>query len=238
MSDKTDYQRMYPDLPEPVYEDLEYTRYPQEKMLQRAKDWYEECKLRRTTRHFSRDAVPAELIELAIRTAGTAPSGAHLQPWKYVAIDDPGLKGKIREATEAEEYKTYTERMNDDWRLALALLGTDWIKEHITDAPWVVVLFKERYRIGEDGSKIKNYYVEESVGISAGLFISAIHHMGLTTLTHTPNPMGFLGELLGRPKNESAVLLLPVGYPADNAQVPKIERKSLEEIVQWNVGGK
>ena len=234
MSNKTEYQRMYPDLPEPVYEPLRFKRYPQEQMLQRARDWYDECNERRTTRHFSDEPVPRELIEYAIKTAGTAPSGAHIQPWKYVAIDDQELKNKIRAATEEEEYKTYTERMSDDWRLALAKLGTDWVKEHITDAPWVVVLFKERYRLDSDGSKIKNYYVEESVGISAGFFISAVHHMGLTTLTHTPNPMGFLGELLGRPGNETAVLLLPVGYPAEDAKVPSLERKALEEIVQWN----
>jgi len=234
MNKKTEYQRLYPNLPEPVYEPLQFTRYPENEMLQRAKDWYEECDRRRTTRHFSNEAVPKALIEYAVRTANTAPSGAHLQPWKYVVIDDPELKSKIREATEEEEYSTYTERMSDEWRLALSVLGTDWIKEHITDAPWIVVLFKERYRFGGEGKKLKNYYVEESVGISAGLFISAVHHMGLTTLTHTPNPMGFLAELLGRPANETAVLLLPVGYPAKDAQAPKLTRKPLQEIVQWN----
>ena len=121
-------------------------------------------------------------------------------------------------------------------REALALLGTDWIKEHITDAPWIVVLFKERFRIKSDGQKSKNYYVDESVGISAGLFISAIHHMGLTTLTHTPNPMKILGQMLGRPSNEAAVLLLPVGYPASDAKVPGIARKPIDDIVQWNLG--
>jgi iodotyrosine deiodinase len=176
MNNKTEYQRMYPDLPEPAYESLEFTRYPEEEMLQRAENWYEECSRRRTTRHFSKEAVPKELIEHAIRTAGTAPSGAHQQPWKYVAIDDQELKLLIREACEEEEYLTYTKRMTDEWRLALAHLGTDWIKEHITDAPWIVVLFKERYRLDNDGNKAKNFYVEESVGISAGLFISAIHH--------------------------------------------------------------
>ena len=126
--------------------------------------------------------------------------------------------------------------MTEEWRLELAKLGTDWVKTHITDAPWLVVLFRQRYRVRADGSRQKNYYVEESVGICAGLFISAIHHMGLTTLTHTPNPMQFLNELLERPANESAVLLFPVGYPAANAQVPKLARKPLDEIVQWNLG--
>lgn len=236
MTKTTTYQRMYPDLPEPVYEPLQFERYPEATMLERARSWYEECERRRTTRHFSTEAVPRELIELAIKTANTAPSGAHLQPWKYVAIDDPELKEKIRSATEEEEYLTYTERMTDEWRLELAKLGTDWNKEHITDAPWIVVLFKERFRVKEDGNKSKNYYVDESVGISAGLFISAIHHMGLSTLTHTPNPMKFLGDLLGRPSNETAVLLLPVGYPAKDAQVPVLKRKSFEEIIQWNRG--
>lgn len=236
MPEKTEYQRMYPDLPEPEYEALDFTRLPENEMLQRARDWYEEADRRRTTRHFSTEAVPRELIEYAIRCAGTAPSGAHNQPWKYVAIDNAELKMKIRAATEEEEYQTYTERMSDEWRLALARLGTDWVKEHITDAPWIVVLFKQRYDIKPDGSRSKNFYVEESVGISAGMFISAIHHMGLTTLTHTPNPMKFLSELLGRPENETAVLLMPVGYPAENAMVPAIERKSLDEIVQWNTG--
>jgi iodotyrosine deiodinase len=179
--------------------------------------------------------VPRELIELAIKTANTAPSGAHQQPWKYFTIDNPKLKTRIREATEKEEYKTYTQRMSDQWREALALLGTDWVKEHITDAPWIVVLFKESFRIKSDGQKSKNYYVDESVGISAGLFISATHHMGLTTLTHTPNPMKILGQMLGRPSNEAAVLL-PVGYPASDAKVPNIACKPIKEIVQWNLG--
>jgi iodotyrosine deiodinase len=236
MEKKTPYQQMYPDLAEPVYESLKFERYSEMEMLERAKSWYEECEKRRTTRHFSTEAVPRELIEFAIKTANTAPSGAHQQPWKYVAIDDPEIKLNIREAAEKEEYLTYTQRMSDEWRELLAKLGTDWIKEHITDAPWIVVLFKERFRILEDGHKSKNYYVDESVGISAGMFISAIHHMGLTTLTHTPNPMRILGELLGRPTNETAVLLLPVGYPAKGAEVPKLERKSIEEIIQWNLG--
>jgi nitroreductase len=230
------YRELFPELPEPEYQPLEFTRRSPEEMLARARAWYEECDRRRTTRHFSTEPVPRELIEYAIRTANTAPSGAHLQPWHFVAIDDPDLKRRIREAAEEEEYKSYTERMTDDWRRELARLGTDWVKTHITDAPWVVVLFKQRYRLNADGSRRKNYYVEESVGICAGLFVSAVHHMGLTTLTHTPNPMQFLSDLLGRPANETAVLLFPVGYPAADAQVPKLERKALEAIVQWNLG--
>jgi nitroreductase len=230
------YRELFADLPEAVFEPLKFTRYPEDEMLQRAKDWHQECERRRTTRHFSTQAVAKELIELAIATANTAPSGAHLQPWKFVAIDSSDLKQRIREVTEEEEYITYTKRMTDEWRQDLAKLGTDWVKSHITDAPWVVVLFKERYALNEDGTKKKHYYVEESVGICAGLFISAIHHMGLSTLTHTPNPMGFLNELLKRPPNESAVLLFPVGYPSDTAEVPKITRKPLQDILQWNDG--
>jgi iodotyrosine deiodinase len=227
------YRERFPDLPEPVSEALEFERWPLDEMRARAASGYEELDRRRTTRDFSPDPVPRELIELAIRSAGTAPSGAHRQPWTFVAVSDPALKARIREATENEEHRTYTERMPDEWRQALAPLGTDWVKTHITDAPWVVVLFKHNYEILDDGSHAKNYYVSESVGICAGLFIVAVHHMGLATLTHTPNPMKFLGELLGRPRNETAVLLFPVGYPADDARVPKIERKSLSEISVW-----
>jgi iodotyrosine deiodinase len=222
-----------PDLPEAVFEPLAFERLPLEEMRRRATEGYSELDRRRTTRDFSTEPVPRDLIELAIRCAGTAPSGAHRQPWTFVAIGDPELKRRIRAAAEEEERRTYTERMPDEWRRALAPLGTDWVKSHITDAPWVVVLFKRAYEILPDGSHAKNYYVTESVGIAAGFFVSAVHHMGLATLTHTPNPMRFLGELLGRPKNETAVLLFPVGYPADDACVPKLERKPLEEISVW-----
>jgi iodotyrosine deiodinase len=228
-----DYRRLHPDPPEPVFEALEFERLPPDEMRTQAAEGYAELERRRTTRDFSTDPVPRELIELAIRSAGTAPSGAHRQPWTFVAVSDPELKQRIREATESEEHRTYTERMPEEWRRALAPLGTDWVKAHITDAPWVVVLFKRAYEILPDGSHAKNYYVSESVGICAGLFIAAVHHMGLATLTHTPNPMKFLGELLARPKNETAVLLFPVGYPADDARVPKLSRKSLDEISVW-----
>jgi len=224
------------ELPEAVFEPLQYTRPPQAEMLERAKDFYTEMKRRRTTRYFSTEPVPRELIEYAILAAGTAPSGAHRQPWRFVAIDDPELKRQLREAAEVEELKTYSGRLSDEWRKALAFLGTDHVKSHLTDAPWVVVLFKEAYELLPDGTRIKNYYVDESVGIAAGIFITAIHHMGLCTLTHTPTPMGFLNQLLKRPKNEHAVLVLPVGYPAHDAKVPVLERKSLDQLVQWNLG--
>jgi nitroreductase len=229
------FQDVFPGHPEPKTLALDHTRYPQQEMLERARAFYAQMRRRRTVRQFSSEPVPPELIELAILSASTAPSGAHRQPWHWVAIDNPELKAQIREAAEAEEYKTYTQRMSEEWRQALAPLGTDYVKSHITEAPWVVVLFKQKYGLAADGSHIKNYYVDESVGIAAGMFITAIHHMGLCTLTHTPNPMGFLRELLGRGPNEQAVLLLPVGYPAEGARVPDIERKGLDQVLQWNV---
>lgn len=222
------------DLPDAEFEPLAFTRRPEAEMIERANDFYDEMNRRRTTRHFSTEPVPRRLIELAIRTAGTAPSGAHHQPWRFVAVNDAALKQEMRVAAEAEELKTYQGRMSDEWRRALAVLGTDHVKEHITDAPWVVVLFKESYGVDAGGNKFKHYYVDESVGIAAGLFIAAVHRMGLCTLTHTPTPMKFLRDLLHRPANETAVLVLPVGYPAPGARVPKIGRKTLDEIVQWN----
>ena len=229
------YKALTRHLPEPRFIPLPgYQRLAPTQMLERAQRFYEQMATRRTTRQFSSDPVPRRLIELAILTAGTAPSGAHRQPWRFVVIDDPELKRRLREAAEQEEYRTYSERMTDEWREALHTLGTDHVKEHMTDAPWVVVLFAQKYGINPDGSHRKNYYVDESVGIAAGLFIAAIHMMGLVTLTHTPNPMGFLREVLGRGTHEKAVLVLPVGYPRADAQVPDLQRLALEDIVQWN----
>jgi nitroreductase len=188
---------------------------------------------RRTTRHFSTEPVPRELIELAIRTAGTAPSGAHQQPWTFVAVSDPERKRKIREAAEAEEYENYHGRMTPEWLNALAPLGTDEHKPHLTDAPWVVVLFRQSYGLDPAGHRTTYYYTQESCGIAAGLFIAAVHYMGLVTLTHTPNPMAFLSELLERPANEKAMLVMPVGYPAADARVPDLTRKPLAEIADW-----
>jgi nitroreductase len=188
---------------------------------------------RRTTRHFSADPVPRELIELAIHTAGTAPSGAHLQPWTFVAVSDMDLQYRIREAAEVEERRFYHELAPSEWLEALAPLGTDEHKPHLTDAPWVVVLFRQVYGLQPDGGKRTYYYTQESCGIAAGLFIAAIHRMGLVTLTHTPSPMGFLSELLGRPANERAMLVMPVGYPAVDAQIPDLQRKPLSEIAIW-----
>lgn len=185
---------------------------------------------RRTTRHFSTDPVPRELIEAAIRTAATAPSGAHQQPWTFVAVSDATRKARIREAAEREEHAFYHGKAPAEWLEALAPLGTDEHKTHLTDAPWVVVLFRQVHGVREDGSKRPFYYTQESCGIAAGLFIAAVHQMGLVTLTHTPSPMGFLGELLERPPHEKAMLVMPVGYPAADAMVPDLRRKSLHEV--------
>jgi len=188
---------------------------------------------RRTTRHFSTEAVPRELIEYAVRTAGTSPSGAHQQPWTFVAVSSPVLKAEIRRAAEEEERAFYAERATPEWLEALAPLGTDQRKPHLTDAPWIVVLFRQSYGLKPNKERRTYYYTQESCGIAAGFFIAAIHAMGLVTLTHTPSPMAFLGELLERPTNERAMLVMPVGYPAGDAKVPDLMRKPLEEIVVW-----
>ena len=204
-----------------------------EQMLEDASSFYDGMETRRTTRHFSERSVPRELIELAVKTAGTAPSGAHLQPWTFVAISDASIKQQLRDAAETEEKRFYEERIPDAWAEVLKPLGTDFVKDHITDAPWVVVLFRHSQRIRENGAQSPTYYSQESCGIAAGLFIAAIHTMGLCTLTHTPSPMGFLRDLLGRPAHEHAMLLLPVGYPSSDATVPNIERKHVDEILEW-----
>lgn len=185
---------------------------------------------RRTVRQFSREPVPWQLIENAVATAGTAPSGAHQQPWTFVVVSDPALKRRMREAAEEEERRSYESRMSDEWLRALERLGTDWRKPHIEDAPYVIVVFEQAYGL-EDGRKVKHYYVKESVGIAVGLLLASLHLAGLATLTHTPSPMGFLGRLLERPPNERAYVLIPVGYPAEDATVPDLERKPLGEIM-------
>lgn len=212
---------------------LAHEEIPEDEMEERAGDFYRQMRGRRTTRHFSPRPVPRRLIELAVATAGTAPSGANLQPWTFVAVGDSETKRRIRAAAEEEEQKNYAGRMPAEWVAALRPLGTDAVKEHITTAPWVVVAFKHTRRVLPDGGDSPTYYATESAGMAAGLFVAAIHHMGLVTLTHTPSPMGFLGEVLGRPAHETAFLLMPVGYPAEDAQVPDISRKPVEEILVW-----
>lgn len=207
----------------------------EEEMVRRGRAFYEEMDRRRSVRYFSPDPVPRELIELAIRTAGTAPSGAHRQPWRFVAVSDPALKREIRLAAEAEEYRSYADgRMPPEWIEALAPFGTSWEKPYLEIAPWLVVVFEELHGVGLDGRKRKNYYPKESVGIACGLFIAALHRMGLATLTHTPSPMTFLSRILMRPPNERPFILFPVGYPAPDCEVPDIRRKDLDEIAVWD----
>ena len=209
---------------------LEWNELPEDEMKLRAIELFERMNIRRTTRHFSNRMVPKELIEYAIKCGSTAPSGAHLQPWTFVAVSNQELKEKMRKAAEKEERKTYSERMPEAWQEVLEPLGTDAVKEHMTDAAWLVVLFRQSKRLRDNGEFGPTYYSTESCGIAAGMFIHAIHNMGLVTLTHTPSPMGFLREILGRPEHEHAMLVLPVGYPAEEAMVPDISRKSLEDV--------
>ena len=219
--------RPYPFVP------LRFTRRSLDESIDRARDFHDEMQRRRTTRHFSTEPVPRALVEWAIRTAGSAPSGAHQQPWTFVAVSDAETKRRMREAAEKEERAFYSGRAPQEWIDALAPLGTDEHKPHLTDAPWVVVLFRQAHGVNPDGTKRTLYYTPESCGIAAGFFIAAVHMMGLVTLTHTPSPMGFLGELLGRPVSEKAMLVMPVGYPAADAQVPDIARKPFEDIAVW-----
>ena len=224
------YEHPRKDMEDQPFIPLAWSETQLDAMQGRSKQLLDLMRKRRTTRHFSTRDVPKELIEQAILCGGTAPSGAHLQPWTFVAISSQALKQKIRKAAEAEERKTYQERMPDAWREVLQPLGTDAIKEHLTDAPWVVVLFRQSKRLRPNGEWGPTYYSSESCGIAAGMFIHAIHNMGLVTLTHTPSPMGFLRDILNRPDHEHAMLVLPVGYPAEGAMVPDLQRKTLDEI--------
>ncbi|HEV8054406.1 MAG TPA: nitroreductase family protein [Candidatus Limnocylindrales bacterium] len=188
---------------------------------------------RRSIRDFSPDPVPRELMVNAIRAAALAPSGANQQPWTFVLIgNEPELRARIREAAEAEEREGYGHRMSEEWLEALEPLGTDWHKPHLTDAPWLIVVFELAYGVRPDGTgKVKHYYVRESVGIAVGILLASLTHVGLATLTHTPSPMGFLADILGRPENERAYVVIPVGYAAADATVPDITRKSLDEVL-------
>ena len=205
-------------------------------MRQKSKEYYEEIRKRRSVRFFSPKSFPRVIIENIILTAGTAPSGANKQPWTYVVVDDPTLKKLIREAAEKEEKEFYEHRITDEWRKDLEHLGTGWEKPYLEIAPYLIVAFKQEYGLDESGNKTKHYYVNESIGISLGFLISAIHNAGLVTLTHTPNPMTFIRDILQRPKNEKPVVILPVGFPAEDAIVPNIQKKKLAEILIWNKG--
>lgn len=210
-----------------------YIEYTPDEMLRRAAEFYDDIRRRRTVRDFADRPVPRAIIADALRTAGTAPNGANLQPWHFVAISDPAIKQRIRVAAEAEEREFYERRATQEWLDTLAPLGTDAHKPFLEIAPWLIAIFAQTYGVAADGRKIKHYYVSESVGIATGLLITALHHAGLVTLTHTPSPMGFLNELLGRPEQERPFLLLVVGYPADGVLVPDIRKKELHEIATF-----
>ena len=188
---------------------------------------------RRSVRFFSDKPVPQEIIETLIMTASTAPSGANKQPWTFCAVSSAALKSKIRFAAEDEERRSYETRMSEEWLRDLAPIGTDWQKPFLEIAPWLIIIFKRAYEIEENNHKHQNYYVNESVGLACGFLLAAIHEAGLVTLTHTPSPMDFLTKILNRPANERPFLLLPVGYPAENATVPDIKRKTSEDVISW-----
>jgi len=211
----------------------QYDTPSQEEMIQKSESFYSMLDQRRSVRDFSDTPVPKEVIENIIKSASTAPSGAHKQPWTFCVIANPELKTKIRNAAEVEEKKSYEGRMSESWKKDLAPLGTDMNKPFLEIAPWLIIVFKKAYDYDEKGQKHNNYYVNESVGIACGMLISAIHNAGLVTLTHTPSPMNFLAKILKRPSNERAFLLLPVGYPKFPTYVPDIKRKELEEITEF-----
>ncbi|MGW0366233.1 nitroreductase family protein [Streptomyces sp. NPDC002990] len=206
-------------------------RMPGHESLARAARLRARMDERRTVRHFSPDPVPEQVVRDAIACAATAPSGAHQQPWTFVLVKDPGVREQIRAAAEQEEALSYDGRLGEEWLAALRPLGTDAVKAHLTDAPALVVVFQQRYWLGPDGTKRKHYYVDESVGIAVGMLLSALHLSGLAALVHTPSPMRFLGHVLGRPENEKAFAVIPVGYPADDCEVPDLVRKSLDQVL-------
>ena len=210
-----------------------YNEYPVEDMIKRSSTFYEDIKRRRTVRDFSDKAVPREVIENCIKAAGTAPSGANLQPWHFVVVSDPEIKKKIRIAAEEEEKEFYTKRATKEWLEALEPLGTDEHKPFLETAPYLIATFYKSYDLFPDGRQVKQYYAMESTGIATGMLITAIHNAGLVSLTHTPSPMNFLNEILSRPKNERPFLLLVVGYPTADAKVPDIKKKSLDEIASF-----
>jgi len=212
------------------HEPLHFVRLGPGEQRRHAEDLYQRLRTRRSVRAFSPEPVPLGLIEYAIRCAASAPSGANQQPWRFVVVRAPEVKRQIREAAEAEEKENYERRFPEEWRHALEPFETDWRKEFLEVAPYLIVVFRIDYGI-EDGRKVKHYYVQESVGIATGFLLAALHLSGLAALVHTPSPMGFLSRILERPANERPFLLIPVGYPAPGATVPRITRKSLEEVM-------
>ncbi len=219
-------------MPRPGFVEYQLPRMTGEEMQQRAREIFLEMDARRTVRSFRPDPVARDVIENVIRAASTAPSGAHRQPWTFVLVGDPDIKRRIRIAAEQEEHENYIGgRIPPHWLDALEPLGTGWRKPFLETAPWLVVVFEQRYGMTEDGKQQHNYYVKESVGIACGLFISALHRLGLATVTHTPSPMVFLTKLLGRPGNERPFILFPVGYPSEDCEVPALTRKTLDEVM-------
>ena len=219
-----------------MFHPLDFDRLSEAEQLARSRQFLAAMRQRRTVRDFSTEPVPFELIANAVATAGTAPSGANQQPWTFVVVSNPEIKREIRMAAEAEERISYESRMSAEWLAALAPLGTDWHKPHLEDAPYLIVVFRQAYGViidpvTHEEIKVKHYYTEESVGIAVGMLLASLHQAGLATLTHTPNPMGFLSDILQRPANERAYVVIPVGYPASDAQVPAITKKSLDHIM-------
>lgn len=219
--------------PQPQWQPLATWReFPPEEMMARARAMREELERRRTVRDFSNRPVAREMIAEAIRAAGTAPNGANRQPWHFVAVADPAIKARIRAGAEAEEREFYRSAPRE-WLDALAPLGTDESKPFLEVAPWLIAVFGERWGVDAKGNRVSNYYVQESVGIACGMLLTTLHHAGLVTLTHTPSPMGFLNELLGRPMREKPVMLVVAGYPSADAKVPTITKKSLDQIATF-----
>lgn len=213
-----------------------YREYPSDEMLRRAIEFRSEVARRRTVREYSARPVPRRLIEECLATAGSAPSGANLQPWHFVAVSDPRIKARIRVTAETEEREFYAHRAPPEWLAALEPLSTDENKPFLESAPWLIAVFVQKHGLGSGGRRIPHYYATESVGIATGILVTALHHAGLVTLTHTPSPMGFLNEILGRPANERPFLLLVTGYPAPGAMVPDIGHKHLDEIATFLEG--
>ncbi len=216
--------------PPPPFVPYEAPRFSPAESLSRAEAFATYLSRRRSLREFAATPVPRALIESLLIAAGSAPSGAHKQPWTFCAVSNSDLKTQLRQAAEREEYENYHGRMSEEWLEDLVPFGTDWRKPFLEVAPWLIVVFKHVYERQADGQRAKNYYVNESVGIASGMLLTAIHQAGLVALTHTPSPMNFLGELLGRPANERPFLLIPIGYPAERAKVPALARKRLAEI--------
>lgn len=216
---------------------LKFEHLTETQQLERSRAFLAQMRRRRTVRHFATNPIPDELIENAVATAGTAPSGANQQPWTFVSVSDASIKRAIRHAAEAEERESYAHRMSQEWLDALAPLGTDWHKPHLEEAPYLLVVFKQAYGlkttgdVGEPVETTRHYYVDESVGIAVGLLLASLHLAGLATLTHTPSPMKFLAQILKRPSNERAMMIIATGYPAPSATVPNITKKKLDEIL-------